>query len=139
MANNQAVNKTQAVKDYLEGHPGAVSREIASALTKKGIAITANYVANIKTKLNKVGKKTKKPAKKSAARVEATFVAEKPATNGGTITLDQVKKVAQTIYTMGGYHRVTDLLDVIKELGGVKKFKDLAEAISVTPPDDIPF
>ena len=31
------------------------------------------------------------------------------------------------------------MLEVIKELGGVKKFKDLVEAMTVTSTDDIPF
>ena len=57
-------------------------------------------------------------------------VVEKP-TNGGTITLEQVKKVAQTIKTIGSLQRVTEVLEVIKESGGVKKFKDLLEAMSV--------
>ena len=73
----------------------------------------------------------------------ATVAAAKPTTNGGTITLDQVKKVAHTIKTIGGYQRVLEVLEVIKELGGVKKFKDLAEAMTVTETatstDDIPF
>jgi DNA/RNA endonuclease YhcR with UshA esterase domain len=64
---------------------------------------------------------------------------EKSAANVGTITLDQVKKVAQTIKTLGGYQRVTELLEIIKETGGMKKFKDLAEAISATASDAIPF
>ena len=64
---------------------------------------------------------------------------EKPATNGGTITLEQVKKVAQTVKAMGGFQRMTEVLDIIKASGGVKKFKDLAEAITATSPDDIPF
>jgi hypothetical protein len=35
--------------------------------------------------------------------------------------------------------RMTEVLEVIKELGGMKKFKDLAEAMSATSTDDIPF
>ena len=42
---------------------------------------------------------------------------------------------------------MTEVLEVIKELGGVKKFKELAEAmsvidtdiVSVTETDDLPF
>ena len=34
---------------------------------------------------------------------------------------------------------MTEVLAVIKEMGGVKKFKDLAEAMTVTGTDDIPF
>jgi hypothetical protein len=87
--------------------------------------------SNIKTTLNKEAA-TKKAAKKPAAAPIATpAVVEKP-TNGGTIALEQVKKVAQTIQTIGGLQRVTEVLAVIKELGGVKKFRDLAEAMSVT-------
>ena len=68
----------------------------------------------------------------------APAVVEKPI-NGGTITLEQIKKVAQTVKTLGGFQRVTEVLAVIKEMGGVKKFKDLAEAMTVTGTDDIPF
>ncbi len=140
MAKKPKVNKTQAVRDYLTDHPGAVSSEIAAALNKKGVKITASYVANIKTTLNKAGKK-KKASKKSTVHVEAAPVAEKPATNGGTLTLEQVKKVAHTIKTLGGCQRVTEVLEVIKELGGIKKFRDLAEAMTVTETsmNDIPY
>ena len=78
------------------------------------------------------------PATAVPAVVEKLTKPTKPA---DTITLDHVKKVAQTIKTIGGIHRVTEVLDVIKELGGVKKFKDLAEAMTTTATstDDIPF
>ena len=78
MAKKPKINKTQAVNDYLKDHPGATSSEIAAALTKKGIEITANHVSNIKSSLNKASK-TKKAAKKSAAPIEAApAVEEKP-------------------------------------------------------------
>jgi len=146
MAKKQAISKTQAVRDYLKAHPGAMSKEIAAALTKQGIKINAGHVANIKTKINKEAA-AKKAAKKPAAAVAAVPVApaavEKPTNGGGAITLDQVKKVARTIKTLGGLQRMTEVLAVIKELGGVKKFKDLAEAMTVTETatgaDAIPF
>jgi len=67
----------------------------------------------------------------------ATVAVGKP-TNGSGITLEQVKKVAQTVKAMGGFQCMTEVLDVIKASGGVKKFKDLAEAMSVTATDSIP-
>ena len=133
MAKKPKVNKTQAVKNYLKAHPKAVSSEIAAALTKQGIKITPNYVANIKTTINKT-RTAKKAAKKQA--IAPAAVDKKPA---NTITLEQVRKVAQTIKTLGGYQCLTEVLAVIKELGGVKKFKDLAEAMTVTEPYTIPF
>ncbi len=81
-----------------------------------------------------------------AAAPAAPAVVEKP-TNGSTITLEQIKKVAHTIKTLGGLQRVTEVLAVIKEMGGVKKFRDLADAMSVTgtegttvtSTDEVPF
>jgi hypothetical protein len=144
MAKKPKISKTQAVRDYLKDHPGAMSGEIAAALNKQGITITPDHVATIKTKENRAAKKA---AKKPVAAVEAApAVVEKP-TNGGTITLEQIKKVAHTIKTLGGLQRVGEVLSLIKELGGVKKFKDLAEAMTVTgteattltSTDEVPF
>ena len=132
------VNKAQAVRDYLKDHPGAMRGEIAAALNKQGVTITPGHVAAIRTKINKRSD-AKKAVKKDATIVAAApAVVEKP-TNGGTITLDQVKKVACTVTAIGRLQRVTEVLEIIKELGGVKKFKELAEAMSVTATDEIPY
>jgi hypothetical protein len=50
---------------------------------------------------------------------------------GDTITIGQVKAVAQTVKTVGGSDRLTELLGLVREVGGMKKFKDLLEAMSV--------
>jgi len=49
------------------------------------------------------------------------------------------EKVAQTIKTLGGFQRMTEVLEVIKEAGGVKKFKDLAEAMACPEADVVSF
>ncbi len=136
--------KPAAVNEYLNAHPEAGPKEIVAALAKQGIKITASHVSNIKGKLKKTGnvKRAAKPAPEAAVPA----VVDKP-TNGGTITLTQVKLVAATIKTLGGYQRAIEVLAVIKELGGVKKFRDLAEAMTVTATetttvtstDDIPY
>ena len=139
------LNKTQAVRDYLKDHPATTNKEVASALTKQGITITPQHVAAIKTKIN-ASRTARKAVTKPVAPV-APAIVEKPTTNGGTITLEQIKKVAQTVKTLGGFQRVTEVLAVIKEMGGVKKFKELAEAMTatgtegttVTSTDAIPF
>ncbi len=132
--------KTAAVSEYLDTHPGAGPKEIAAALAKQHITITTAHVSNIKGKLTRSGnaKKAAKPVAAAAAASVAPAAVEKP-TNGSTITLAQVKLVAHTVQTLGGYQRMTEVLAVIKELGGVKKFRDLAEAMTVTATDDIPF
>ncbi len=139
MAKKSKVNKSQIVRDYLSAHPDAMPKDVRAALAKENIEVSRVLVSTIKNKLAKAGS-GRKPARKAAVvAATAPSVVETPAKNGGTITLDQVKKVAHTIWTIGGLQRVTDVLEVIKELGGVKKFRELAEAITVTATDDIPF
>jgi hypothetical protein len=133
MAKRPKLSKIQAVRDYLLAHPGAMPSEIVAALNKQGVKITRSHAGNIKTKINKEA-----PTKHSAFLAPPP-AGEKPAKNGDTITLTQVRLVAATIKTLGGYERLSEVLAVIKELGGLKRFKDLAEAMSVTGTDDIPF
>jgi hypothetical protein len=40
---------------------------------------------------------------------------------------------------IGGVHRLNELLGLVKEVGGLKKFKDLLEAMSAPETDAIPF
>ena len=144
MAKRTKISKTQVVYDYLLAHPGAMPVEIVAALKEQGIKMSRMHVSAIKTKLKKTG--APKKATKQPVAAETPVVVEKP-TNGGTVTLEQIKKVAHTITMIGGYWRVTQVLEVIKELGGVKKFRDLAEAMTVTEmetataasTDDLPF
>lgn len=138
MAKKEKVNKTQAVRDYLKAHPKAMSSEIAAALNKQGIKINAGHVANIKTQINK-RKRTKKVAKTKTVEAVTAVTEEKTEKAGATVTLEHVKAVALTVKTLGGSVRLYELLDLIKEVGGLKKFKDLLEAILGSPEDEIPF
>jgi hypothetical protein len=141
MAKKQKVNKSQAVRDYLKTHPRAMSGEIATALTKQGIKITPGHVANIKTKINKDRTVKRAVKAKAVAAVPASPAIAEPEKMkaAATVTLEHVKAVALTVKTLGGSVRLYDLLGLIKEVGGLKKFKDLLEAISGTATDEIPF
>lgn len=134
----EKVNKSQAVRDYVRANRQATNKEVADALTKKGIEVTANYVATIKTKAKakRLARKAAAPAAPETSAPAAAPAAVKP---GDTITIDQIKKVAQTVKTIGGFARLHEMLAVIKEVGGPKKFKDLLEAMAATEKDAIPF
>ena len=145
MAKKRNINRTQAVMDYLLTHPEATRSEIASSLHKQGIKITLGHVSNIKSRL-KSPVKVKEAARLAAVVVETAAALasvpaaiEKPAKPGNTITLERVRKVAATINAMGGFQRMVEVLEVIKEAGGVKKFRDLAEAMACPAIDEIPF
>jgi len=90
MVTKQAVSKTQAVRVYLNAHPGAGTKEIVAALDKQGIKITLSHVATIKAVMYETA-----AAADTAAESVAPPVVEKPATD--TLTPEQIKIVAQAI------------------------------------------
>ncbi len=58
------VNKTKAVREYLKGHRKAKNQEVAEALGRQGIKVSANYVATIKS----TSKKRRRAVKKVVAK-----------------------------------------------------------------------
>lgn len=78
--------------------------------------------------------------KPAAPAPEPAAAAEAPAKTANAITLEQIKMVGQTVKAIGGFRRLHEMLAVIKEVGGLKKFKDLLDAMAVTEGGDgIPF
>jgi hypothetical protein len=67
--------------------------------------------------------------KQMMAPVPEAAVAPAKATNG-TITIEQIRAVVQTVKAVGGADRLNELLGLVKEVGGVKKFKELVDAIA---------
>jgi hypothetical protein len=134
-AKKQKVNKSQAVRDYLKAHPKAMSGEIAAALNKHGIEVTPNYVATIKSNTKKARTAKRAAVAKTVTAVPAsqlTTKSEKTAKVSATVTLEQVKAVAVTVKTLGGSVQLDGILVLIKEVGGLKGFKDLLDAMSAT-------
>lgn len=64
MAEEQKVNKSQAVRDYLKANPGIGNTEVAASLTKSGITVSPNFVGTIRSNLK--GKHAAKKAAKAA-------------------------------------------------------------------------
>ena len=69
MAKKEQVNKTQAVKAYLKANPKSKNQAVVDALAKKGITISANYVATIKTTHNKRRQATRKVVAKGGVGI----------------------------------------------------------------------
>ena len=53
-----------------------------------------------------------------------------PAKASNTVSVEQVRAVAQTAKVIGGANRLNELLGLIREVGGVKKFKELLDAMT---------
>ena len=142
MAKKPEPNKTHAVTEYLKANPQAKPVEIAGALSKKGIAITPGYAANIKNKINN-GHKSKTKSRQKNTRSHATEVVvpviKPPTKPSEAITLEQIRKVAKTIKAVGGFVKLHELLGVIQDVGGLEQFKELLAAMSATDTNDVPF
>jgi hypothetical protein len=98
MAKNEKVNKTQAVKEYLKANPKAKNQAVVEALAKKGIAITANYVGNIKATHNRRGRAARKVVAKGGVgipEVKAALTFLK--ITGGVAAAHKALAVAQEI------------------------------------------
>ena len=143
MAKKPELSKPQAVAEYLKANPQAKPAEIVDAMAKKGITITRGHAANIKSKIKNGKKKTRSPVTEVVATAtEKPTVApatKEPVTLNETITLEQIRMVAQTIKAVGGDVKLHGLLTVIQEVGGLERFKDLLAAMSATTTDTVPF
>jgi hypothetical protein len=78
------------------------------------------------------GKKKAAPAPKaSAPKPEPAKVIEaKPTKVGDVITIAQVRAVAELVTLVGGFDRCHELLGVVRDVGGLKRMKDLLEALA---------
>jgi hypothetical protein len=58
---------------------------------------------------------------------------------GDTVNFEQIRAVTQTVNAIGGFARLHELLGLIKEVGGLKKFKELLDALSIPESDVVKF
>ena len=73
------------------------------------------------------GKKKAAPAPKPEP---AKAVVEKPIKVADAITIAQVRAVAELVALVGGFDRCHELLGVIRDVGGLKRMKDLLDALA---------
>lgn len=143
MAKRTRVNKTKAVDDFLKKNPNATPKEIADGLKLQGIEITVGHASNIKSKLKKARAardlvRAATAATSSAETKAATMAFEPEPVSGDTITLEQIKKVAQKVREFGGFDRLLEIVRLAREVGGLRQFRDLLEAMSVAESDSLP-
>jgi hypothetical protein len=68
--------------------------------------------------------------KAAPAPEPAKAVVNKPTKAGDVITIAQVRDVAQLVTLVGSFDRCHELLTVIHDVGGLRRMKDLLEALS---------
>ena len=73
---------------------------------------------------------SKKKAAPAPKPEPAKAVVEKPTRVGDAITIAQVRAVAELVTLVGSFDRCHELLGVIRDVGGLKRMKDLLEALA---------
>jgi len=101
------VNKTAAVKEFLEANPNAGPTEVVAALAENKISVTPNYVSNIKSKGKSGGKQVKRRGRPKAATVQAS------ATGPLSGKLAEAIKLVEKV---GGIKKAKETLDAVKAL-----------------------
>ena len=101
-------NKSSAIRDYKAANPTAAPKEIAEALAKDGLVVSAQFVStvlsNAKKKGGKIGKRGPKPGRKAAA-----------ASAGAG--LEQLLKAKKMVEQLGGIENARSALNVLAQLG----------------------
>ncbi len=105
---NGGVNKSAAIRDYLDKDPKAKPLEIVSALSDKGVDVTASFVSNVKSKIKKSGRRRKRRATASASSNGRSS-----AQTTSVTALVGAKKFAEQ---SGGIDEAQKALDILKKL-----------------------
>ncbi|MGA2061112.1 MAG: hypothetical protein ABSG67_11570 [Thermoguttaceae bacterium] len=105
MAKKPAVNKAQAVRDYLKAHPDTANKEIAEALKKQGIKLSPNHVANIKSKMAVSKGKRRRRSKAATAMSTKTGV-----------DIHEIKAAFVLLKQCGGIESAKKALDAAREI-----------------------
>jgi hypothetical protein len=100
-------NKSAAIRDYKAANPTAAPKEIADALGKSGVSISAQFVStvlsNAKKKGGKVGKRGRKPGRPVAVPVD---------------NLQQLIQVKKLVDQMGGLEKAKAAMDALAQILG---------------------
>ena len=122
-----SVSKTQEIKNALAATPDKSPKEIADALTARGVDVSANYVSNIKSSL-KAGPSAPKRTTKKKVAAKKKPVKRKAAAKKKVAP----KKAAPTKAPVEAitYKQLSMAKELAQKLGGVEKAKQTLAALS---------
>lgn len=106
------VSKKQQILDYSAANPNDGPSQVAAALSKQGLDVSAQYVSNVwttsKSAPRKPAKRGRKPGKTAVAAPAAPRAA---ASKNGAEPILQAKKLAESL---GGIDRARAALDALE-------------------------
>ena len=102
------VNKSQAIRDYLQTSPNAGPKEVCGALAKMGIRVAPAQVSNVKTAL------AKKSGVRPVRRRKATSAAR---SSSDSVSVAALVETHQFVDKVGGIGAAKQLLATLEKLG----------------------
>jgi hypothetical protein len=114
-----------------ESDQGASRMAKTSRLGQKKCPGCDKWVKGTRTRVcPKCGHEFNGKPKKAPAPEPINTVVEKPAKAADAITIAQIRAVAELITAVGGFDRCHAFLSVIRDVGGLRRMKDLLEALA---------
>lgn len=92
------VNKSQAIRDYIQANPKAGPTQVSQALTEKGTKVSVALVSNVKHNMNKKAIGTRRGGA------------------GGHVSVDALRVAKKLADQLGGIEKARHALDVLAEL-----------------------
>lgn len=109
MAKNAAsdggkVNKSQAVRDFLDANPAADSKAVIAGLGEKGVKVTPTMVYYVRSKLKQASRREKRERVAASSRQ-----------SGAQDPIDVVRRVKNLAREVGGVGNLKQLVDLLAE------------------------
>ena len=107
------VNKSQAIRDYMNANPKAKPRDVVTAMNAKGIKVSAQFVSTVKSTSKKSGGATKRrgrPAGSTATKKAAS------STGSGTVSVDALLKMKRVVEEFGSIDEAKSALQTLEKL-----------------------
>ena len=117
-----SVNKSQTIRDYSNANPDQKPKQIAEALSKKGINVSPQFVSTIlstskkKTTTRKAGRPKGSKSRASAKTATRRGRPAKKKVESTEVSLESLLKVKDVVNEMGGVENVRTALKALEVL-----------------------
>jgi hypothetical protein len=107
VAKKKSSNKSQLIRDFKAANPSAAPKQIAEALGKSGLDVSAQFVSTVLSNAKKKGGKIGRPGRKPSRPVGV------PLDN-----LQQLIQVKKFVDQIGGLEKAKSAVDALAQLLG---------------------
>jgi len=111
------VNKSQQIRDYKKAHPRQKPKQIAEALGKEGVDVSAQFVSTVLSSAKKKKKKSRTKGSSQGKEASQRRATGKRAGAGGRqVTFESLLRAKKIVKEMGGIKEARKALDALEEL-----------------------